>query len=136
MSSIRIPFSFDGGRTSTVTSDDTIAQQKILDAMTTGKYERVMRHNYGMGIERLVFDIIDELTLSDFKVDAIQDINAVLSRAQILDIRVSPSTSIAPFGNTESTVALTVVYRLPLGATRVLNFSVAVPGNLNEDTPV
>lgn len=136
MSSLRVPFSFDGGRTSVVTSDDIAARQKIIDIMTTGKYERVMRHNYGMGVQQLIFEIIDDLTLSDFKVDAIQDANAVLTRAQILDIRISPSDSVAPFGNTEATLALTVVYRLPLGSTRVLNFSVAVPGNLNEDTPV
>lgn len=136
MSAIRIPFSFDGGRTAVTRADDVIARQKIIDVMTTGIYERVMRHNYGVGMQDKLFEILDELSFADFKVDAIQEANSVISRAEILDIRISPSTSVASFGNDQTTLAVTVVYRLPLGATRVLNFSVAVPGELNEDTPV
>lgn len=136
MTSIRIPFQFDGGRLAVTKSPDIAAQQKIIDVLTTGKFERVMRHNYGTGLQSLLFDVLDELEFSDFKVDAIQTLNQTVSRVEVLDLVVAPADNYAFYGESPTTLTVSVVYRLPLGAPQVVKFSVAVPGAIHEDTPI
>jgi phage baseplate assembly protein W len=134
MKSLKIPFNFVGGKTQTTSSVTTIAEQKIVDVLTTGKFERVMRHRYGSDIRRLLFDQLDSLSLADFIIDARQDAADAISRVSILDIRVSPTNTIASYGNPETTLGITVIYRLPLGSPQVVRFSVAVPSELTEDS--
>lgn len=134
MKSIKIPFNYTGGKTEFTTSVNTIAEQKIIDVLTTNKFERVMRHRYGSGIRRLLFEPIDELSLADFVIDARQDAADSISRVSILDIRVSPTNTIASYGNPETTLGITVVYRLPLGSPQIVRFNVAVPSELTEDS--
>lgn len=136
MKSIKVPFNFSGGRVVTTESPTVIAEQKIINVLTTNKYERVMQHRYGASINQLLFDEIDELSIADFVVDAKQEATDSISRTSILDIKLTPTNSIASHGNSETTLGVTVVYRIPLGAPQVVSFRVATPGNLTEDTPI
>ena len=134
MKSIKIPFNYSGGKTSVTSSPTTIAEQKIIDVLTTSKYERVMRHRYGSGIRSLLFDVADELVMADFIVDARQDTAESISRVSILDIRVSPPSDISSFGKPETTMGVTVIYRLPLGSPQIVRFNLAIPEELTEDS--
>jgi phage baseplate assembly protein W len=134
MKAIKIPFQFSGGRVNTTTSATTIAEQKIVDVLTTSNFERVMNHQYGAGINNLLFEPIDELVVLDFKTDAIAEIRSNVSRVNVMDIRMSPSNSVAAYGSPETTMGVTVVYRLPLGSAQIVKFNVAIPGDLNEDS--
>jgi phage baseplate assembly protein W len=134
MKSIKIPFQFSGGRVETTTSETVIAEQKIVDVLTTSNFERLMNHRYGAGINSLLFEPIDELTVIDFKTDAVAEIKANVSRVNVMDIRMSPTNSVAAYGSPETTMGVTVVYRLPLGSAQIVKFNVAVPGELNEDS--
>lgn len=136
MKSIKIPFNYSGGKTDVTTSVSTIAEQKIVDVLITNKFERVMRHRYGSGIGRLLFEPIDELSLADFVTDARQDAADAISRVHIMDIRVSPPDVVASYGNPQSTLGVTVVYRLPLGSPQIVRFNVAVPSELTEDSVI
>lgn len=133
MKSIKIPFNFSGGKTDTTRVLSTIAEQKIVDVLTTGRFERVLRHRYGSGIRRFLFEPIDSLSLSDFVTEAKQDTSEYISRVEILDIRLSQTNNVAAYGNPETTIGVSVIYRLPLGSPQVVNFRVAVPSNLTED---
>jgi phage baseplate assembly protein W len=134
MKSIKIPFSFSGGKTQTTTSLNTIAEQKIVDLLTTNKYERVMRHRYGVGMGRLLFEPIDELILTDMIADARQESRESISRVEILDIRIVPQNRMTAYTSPETTVGVNVVYRLPLGSPQIVRFNIAVPGQLTEDS--
>jgi len=134
--SIKVPFSFSGGRVVTTSSPTVVAEQKIINVATTSKYERVMNHRYGAGVRQLLFEPIDELSIADFVIDAKQEMSNSISRVSILDIRLAPSYSVAAFGNQDTTLAITIVYRLPLGAPQVVAFNVAVPGVTAEDSPI
>ena len=134
MKSVRVPFNFVGGKTAVTSSPTTIAEQKIIDVLTTNKYERVMRHRYGSGIRRLLFDSPDELSLADFIIDARQDTSEAISRVSILDIRISPPDTVASYGRPETTLGVTVIYRLPIGSPQIVKFNVAVPSELTEDS--
>lgn len=136
MKSIKVPFKFDGGRLVTTTSFDTIAQQKIIDVLRTIPFERVMRHNYGANIERLLFEPIDELLFADFKVDAIQTLNESISRVQIIDMYMLDSTVTDYFTDVNTTMSVAVVYKLPLAAPQIVKLNLVVPGAINEDTPI
>jgi phage baseplate assembly protein W len=139
MASIRIPFNFDGGKLQTTSDPSTIANQKIIDVLLTQKFERVMRHNYGAGAQTLLFDNLEEsdsLVFSDFKVDAIQDINENVSRVQVVDMYMSNTVTSRVFGSDETTYNINVVYRLPLGSPQVVRVNVASEYTVNEDTPI
>lgn len=134
MKSIKIPFNYDGGKTSYTNSINTIVEQKIIDVLTTGRFERVLNHRYGSGIRRFLFEPIDSLSLSDFITEAKQDVSENVSRVEILDIRLAPTKSVASYGNTDTTLGVNVVYRLPMGSPQIVTFNVAVPEYLTEDT--
>lgn len=134
MKSIKIPFSYSGGKTVATSSLSTIAEQKIIDLLVTGKYERIMRHRYGAGIRALLFEPIDELSLTDFLTDARQDAKEFISRADILDIRIVPQNRVTAYSTPETTVGVNVIYKLPMGSPQIVRFNVAVPGELTEDS--
>lgn len=134
MKVIKIPFQFNGGKTATTSSMSVATEQKIMNVLTTQRYERVMRHNYGFGIQKLLFEVIDDLSLADSVVEARQDIQAAVSDVTILDIKLAPTNSIAAFGSPETTLGITVVYKLPLGSPQLVKFDVVSPTNLTEDS--
>jgi len=134
MKAIKIPFQFSGGKTATTSSMSVATEQKIVNVLVTQKYERVMRHKYGFGIQTLLFDVIDEIELTDHVVDAKSDIQAAVSDVSILDVKLAPTNSIAAFGSPETTLGRTVVYKLPLGSPQLVKFDVVSPTNLTEDS--
>ena len=136
MKSIKIPFQFSVGKTEVTTAPSTVAEQKIIDVLVTSRFERTMRHRYGSGIQQFLFEPIGSLEIFDFVTDAKADIKENVSRVEIMDIKISPTNSVAAYGESETTLGITVVYRLPLGSPQVVRFNVAVPGNLTEDTPI
>ena len=136
MASIRIPFQFDGGSVGHTSALDVVARQKIVDVLNTSPFERVMRHNYGANLQSLLFEPIDGLAFADFKTDAIQTLNENLSRIQVLDLIKVPNQVSYYNGSDETTMTINVVYRLPLGAPKVVEVAIAIPGALNEDTPI
>lgn len=136
MKSIKVPFNFSGGRVATTSSPTVVAEQKIINVLTTNKYERVMRHRYGANVNQLLYEEIDELSTADFIIDAKQEAADSISRTSILDIKLTPTNTIAAYGNSETTLGITVTYRIPLGAPQVVAFKVAAPGITTEDTPI
>lgn len=134
MRSIKIPFSYSGGKTVSTTSLSAVAEQKIIDLLVTAKYERLMRHRYGAGIRSLLFEPIDDLALADFLTDARQDAKEFISRADILDIRIIPQNQVTAYTTPETTVGVNVIYKLPMGSPQIVRFNVAVPGELTEDS--
>ena len=120
----------------TTNSPDTVARQKILDVLNTMPYERVLRHNYGARIQSLLFEPIDDLAFADFKTEAMQVLSENVSRVQILDMYIAENTTQQYFTDEATTVTIGVIYKLPLAAPKVVTALVAVPGALNEDTPI
>lgn len=136
MPSIRIPFQFESGRVLTTSSPTIIAEQKIVDVLTTSHYERPMRHDYGAEINKLLFEPVDSLNISDFAADARQEMSANITRVSVLDIQVSDEEALAGYGNPDTTIGISVSYQIPLGSPQVLAFKVDSTGILVEDTPI
>jgi phage baseplate assembly protein W len=134
MKSIKIPFSYSGGKTNSTSSLATIAEQKIIDLLTTDKYSRIMFHRYGGNTRSFLFDMVDDLVLTDFITDVKQEARDYLSRVEILDIRVTSPDKMVSYTSPETSVGITVYYRLPMGSPQILRFKVAVPGQLTEDS--
>lgn len=136
MKSIKVPYSFSGGKTSATSSTVTVAEQKIVDLLVTSKFERLMRHRYGAGLQRLLFEPIDDLALADFLIDARQDAKESIGRVDILDIKIVQPNVVTTYTSPETTIGVNVVYKLPLGSPRMMRFNVAIPGELTEDTAI
>lgn len=84
--------------------------------------------DYGAGVDQLLFDSLDDLVEVDFKTDAAQELVGRVSGLNIVDIHIKQTA--------ESTADITVAYRTLLSGVRTTTFSVAVPGLLNEETPI
>lgn len=136
MSSINVPFRFESGRVRTTTSPTIIAEQKIIDVLTTSNYERPMRHNYGAEINKLLFEPIDTLNISDFSADAKQEMSANITRVSVFDIQISEEEELTSYGNPDTTIGISISYQIPLGSPQVLSFKVDSTGVLVEDTPI
>jgi phage baseplate assembly protein W len=136
MASIRVPFRFESGRVLTTNSPAVIAEQKIVDVLVTSNYERPMRHDYGAEINKLLFEPVDSLRITDFATDAKQEMNANITRVTILNLNISSPEATVSYGNSDTTIGITVQYQLPLGSPQVLSFKVGTTGTLVEDTPI
>lgn len=125
MRSISIPFRFENGKVATTTDTSVIAKQRILDVLTTDIYERVNRPGYGLSINALLFDSFDELVFSDYRIDAIRDLNDYVSIARIDDLQIRSMGNITFNGSGENTLLVRVVYRTVDGisSSLVLNLS-------------
>lgn len=132
MKAIRVPFSFDGGRINYTNDPATIAEQKIANVLVTNTGERVMQPNYGASTSRLLFDITSPMEFSDYKVDTIQELRSSVSKTDIIDVRVN--NSFYSQTGEPTTADVNIVYRLPLGAVQAVTVTIAVPGQLSEDT--
>jgi len=128
MKNISVPFRFSGGKVAATTDYDAIARQKIIDVLTTSPYERFGVPNYGAGIRGLLFEPIDELIESDFKLDAIAEVHRRVSGVTIHDIRVKQD----PID--ESVAQVFVYYALPLSPVKTLTFTITE--SLTEESPL
>jgi phage baseplate assembly protein W len=118
MRSISSPFRFDGGRVARTNNNDAIVRQKIIDVLTTYPAERFGVPNYGAGIKGLLFESIDELVESDFRLDAITEVQNRVSGVTVHDIRIRQSEL------DESTANVHVLYSLPLSSAQTLTFTI------------
>jgi len=118
MKNISVPFRFSGGKVAATTDYDAIARQKIIDVLTTSPYERFGVPNYGAGIRGLLFESIDELVESDFRLDAITEVQNRVSGVTVHDIRIRQSEL------DESTANVHVLYSLPLSSAQTLTFTI------------
>lgn len=137
MPSIRVPFSIDqSGKVSSTSSLEEIAKQHIIDVLTTDKFERVIRPEYGASAQQLLFEPVDDLLYSEFRMDALQELNRSLTIASVTDIRVRPA--VAPMNGDEGANILDIWVRytmLPFTQSS-FTFQIADPAYTNEETVV
>lgn len=129
MKNIRTPFSITGGKVSFSRDVPTIIRQKVLDVLVTSPSERVGQDDYGAGVMAMLFEPIDEMTESDFKVDAIAEINRRVSGVNIINLTVRQGSY------EDSTADITVYYKLPLSSIEATTFTVSTEF-LNEESPI
>jgi phage baseplate assembly protein W len=125
MRSISIPFRFDNGKVADTEDMNVIAKQRIIDALTTDRFERVNRPEYGSSIKSLLFDNYDPLVFADYRVDAIRDLNDYVSNATILDLQIKNVNAMGYASEEDSNLLVRVVYRTADGnrATFVANLT-------------
>ena len=111
MLSVSIPFRFENGKVAETNNDSVIAKQRIIDALTTDRFERVNRPEYGVSVKSLLFDNLDPLVFADFRVDALRSLNDYVSNAKIIDLQIRNGSPSIQGGNQENTLLLRVVYR-------------------------
>lgn len=126
--SLVVPFNVSGGHIGDTQSNTRITEQKIINVLTTGQGERITLPLYGAGIQQLLFEGVDELTEVDFTTDATSELASNVSNLSVIDLRV------IAIGPTEAQV--TVSYRTPLNVVQQATFTVAIPGQLNEESPI
>lgn len=135
MSAIKTPFQIaPSGRVASVLDQNTIARQQILDTLTTSKFERTMRAGYGAGANELMYEPVDALIFSEFKVDAMMELSKRVSVAQVLDVRVAPLVT-PYFGDGENTsLEISVYYKTNAPGVQSLTFNIVSPDTLTEES--
>lgn len=134
MRSISLPFRFSGGKIADTEDNGVIAKQRIIDALTTDRFERVNRPEYGASIKSLLFDNFDPLIFADYRIDAIRDLNDYVSNAKILDLQIQNGNPVN-FGNDEeANLAVRVVYRTSDGNTATFVSNVTAGTFITEET--
>lgn len=128
MKSMTAPFQIINGKIADTSDFVKMMEQKIINVLVTNKFERGMIPDFGAGVQQLLFDSIDELVEVDFKTDAAQELVGRVSGLNIVDIHIEQTD--------ESIADITVAYRTLLSGVRTTSFSVAIPGLLNEETPI
>ena len=132
MKSIKIPFSFVGGKINSTRDEGVIANQKIESVLTTMRGERILNQSFGSDIKLLVNDTPNEIILADAKIEAIYDLKSQVSGAQIIDMNFDLDS----LTSDDPTLNVYVTYKLPLGNYRTGRVKLAVPGLITEDTIV
>lgn len=124
MKSIKIPFSFTNGGVTETTSVIDSTEQKIIDVLLTRQGERAIKAGYGVGVQSLLYELVNTLVFDDFKSDAISKINDELDTGRVLDISISyPSSPEMAFVE-DSVITITVFYALPIYGNRSVSFNV------------
>lgn len=129
MKSISVPFSITNGRVSSTSDLATIAEGKIISTLVTTPGERTGVPRFGAGIMQMLFEALDPMVFADFKVEATQELNTRISSIDILNITIAADKA---YGDNVAKVS--VVYRLPLGATQVVTFRIVIPATLTEES--
>lgn len=127
MKSIQIPFSFasDTGGINTVSSLDDIIRQHIIDVLTTGQGERIMNPKYGANIRNLLFEEPDPLIFSEYRMDALLDLNASLPFGKATDIQIGMPETTYSGTDYDTTVSISVKYTVPPYTSSVVTFNIA-----------
>lgn len=129
MKSLVAPFNIVGGKVASTTDVDTIVRQKITNVLTTSSGERSGQESYGVGVQSLLFEPVDELVSADFKLDASMDLQQYITGVTIVDMVVEQ------YQYEESAVAITVYYKTPLSQVRSTTVNIArYP--LHEESPI
>lgn len=125
MRAIKLPISFTNGRLSTTSDIDRVVKQKIVDVLTTSNGERVMNPRYGAGAYGLLYEPIDPLVFEDFKVEATQEIAERVSGIQITDLQMIEGDPYGMTNSSDSTVTMSVSYRIPPLEASSVSFSIS-----------
>lgn len=135
MPSIRVPFQInDSGSVVSVSTPEKIIEQKIIDILTTSRFERVMRPEYGSGAYDLLFEPVDELVYGEFRTDALDEINRNLTSASVIDISIAPARQPYFDDDVSSTIEITVRYMSRPQGVRSFSFQVADTSLLTEES--
>lgn len=137
MPSIRIPFQVnDSGSVGSVSTPEKIIEQKIIDILTTSRFERVMRPEYGSGAYDLLFEPVDELVYGEFRTDALDEINRNLTSASVVDVIIAPAQQ--PYFNDSlsSTIEITVRYMSRPQGVKTFTFQIADTSLLTEESTI
>lgn len=93
-----------------------------------------MRAGYGAGANELMYEPVDALIFSEFKVDAMMELNKQVHMASVIDIRVAP-LSTPYFGDGENTsIEISVYYKTASPGVQSLTFNVVSPDTLTEES--
>ncbi len=130
MKTIRLPLQLDhSGRVATTTDPATIIEQQITDMLVTYRGQRVMYPDHGADLEGFIFAPIREDVIN-LKADEIHGILVRgISFGEIVAVRM------APIAGTDSTLRLTVYFRLS-PTSPVLTLERTVSGFVTEETPL
>lgn len=126
MRSIAVPFSFntDTGGVATVSDINYVMEQNIIDILTTTPGERIMSPTYGANLRNLLFEEADPLVFAEYRMDAINDLNANLPFGKVTDVQISvPYDSLSGL-DTDTTVSVSVKYVVPPYDTSVVTFNI------------
>ena len=125
--SLKTPFRVDNGRIGVTRDQTTAIKQKIVDVLVTDRFERAMRPEYGGNINSAVFENIDTLEATDYKLDLATAISQSVSGVTVTSIDWTIDGSYA---------SINISYKLPLSTDKQFTFRLAIPGELNEETPL
>lgn len=94
MKTLSYPFRFSGGTVATTTDYNEIVRGQIIDCVTTARFERVMRPDYGADAARLLFDPSDALVRADAATYIKTQLTQQVPRATVVnvDLAVDPSS--------------------------------------------
>lgn len=124
MKAIKIPFSFSNGGVTETTDVIKATEQKIVDILTTRPGERAITTNYGVGIQGLLYEMMNPLVFDDFKMDALSKINEELDSGRVLDISITYPDSPEMAYVEDSVIEVNVQYKIPLYGVRTISFNV------------
>lgn len=135
MPSINVPFRIDSsGRVAKTTTPEKIVEQQIIDILTTSKFERVMRPQYGAGANDLLFEPVDDLIYGEFRTDALMEISKHLTMATVTNISVAPALQPYITDELDTTLDITVQYSMGSTGVRTFSFQIADTSSLNEES--
>lgn len=143
MTTIKIPFEivpnnpskqqYGSGGVSTTSDPLKIAEQQILDVLTTSKGERAMLPGYGASLRDLMFEPVDELLYHEYEIDASQELSRNIRIASIRNILIKGSAN--AFDPENSTVTASVIYAVPPFGVSSATTIFSSPSYLTEETP-
>jgi phage baseplate assembly protein W len=143
MTTIKIPFEivpndpnnqrYGSGGVSTTSDPLKMAEQQILDVLTTSKGERVMLPGYGANLRELMFEPVDDLLYHEYEVDASQELSRNVRIANIRSLRIQGV--ISAFDPENSTVTANVIYAVPPFGVAAAATVFTSPSNMTEETP-
>lgn len=127
MYTLSTPFNIVSGKVSTITKVSDDVEQKILNVLVTSPLERVGVQGYGVGIQGLLFEPIDDLIEADIKTDIVLSLSNQVSGVDIVDVtfRQDPLSV--------STLSVTVYYKTPLSTVQSATYQIN-SGILTEET--
>jgi phage baseplate assembly protein W len=135
MTSIRVPFSINAsGKVAKALDPQVIAEQQIIDVLTTDKFERVLRPDYGASAQQLLFEPMDELVFSEFKMDALQELNRNLTIATVSDIRIRPVSVPVTGDEGQNVLEIWVRYKMLPFTQTSFTFRITAPSYLTEES--
>ena len=135
MTSIRVPFSINAsGKVAKALDPQVIAEQQIIDVLTTDKFERVLRPDYGASAQQLLFEPLDDLVFSEFKMDALQELNRNLTIATVSDIRIRPVSVPVTGDEGQNVLEIWVRYKMLPFTQTSFTFRITAPSYLTEES--